>query len=54
VPADPPGQAVPHRGCGTLWTTSRPCQRAAVAAMVKRASPVSEPEPDEAASRYRR
>ena len=51
---DPPRQVVPHRGRGTLATTSRPCQRAAVAAMAKRASPVSEPEPDDPASRYRR
>src|SRR3712207_4629543 len=37
-----------------LRSTSRPCQRAAVAAMAKRAWPVSEPEPDDPASRYRR
>ncbi len=44
----------PQRGPGILWTTSRPCWRATVAAGVKRASPESEPEPDEAAFRFRK
>jgi hypothetical protein len=51
---DPPGQEVSDRGRGAMYTTSGSCWRAEVAAGVEPASLVSEPEPDEVASRYRR